>query len=293
MLALLVLPHALLTQPPTLRNVAAAAGTTALASPPGFEDAYEKLRELRNSRGRPLIHLSDLAKHDAAIAARLSERVNFNVPTTAAGAVQTFFSHPTAKFICAMLSLSATARLSVGALGAADALAFVATSAFWVVQEWVIHDKLLHSENAWFGETVHRWHHELPYYHVSLDGLGLAVAWFATVAAMLIGYGVWTSTLGPCLTALAAYTFCGGLYEAAHFLAHTRVPLPPALNRIRRHHTHHHTVSDAHWLAFTVPAVDTLFGTNPNAKDVIAAQRGACRRADGSVQRRVQQRRER
>jgi len=277
----LVLPWALLTQPPALRSGGRAApGTTALVSPPGFEEAYQTLRDLRDARGRPLIHLSDLAKHDAEIAARLSERVNFNVPTTAAGAVQTFFSHPTAKFICAMLSLSATARLSVGALGAADALAFVATSAFWVVQEWVIHDKLLHSENVWFGETVHRWHHELPYYHVSLDGLGLAVAWFATVAVMLIGYGVWASALGPCLTALAAYTFCGGLYEAAHYLAHTRVPLPPALNRIRRHHTHHHTVSDAHWLAFTVPAVDTLFGTNPKAKDVVAAQKAAKRLAD-------------
>ena len=38
---------------------------------------------------------------------------------------------------------------------------------------------------------------------------------------------------------------------------------PPALRKIRKHHTHHHTLSDQYWLAFTVPAIDTLFGTNP------------------------------
>lgn len=275
MLVFLVLPCALLTRSPQLRTSVAPAspGTTALTSPPGFEDAYETLRTLRDIRGRPLIHLSDLEKHDPAIAARLAQRVNFNVPTTARGAMETYFGHPTAKFICSMLWLSVSARLCVGGLSFADVFAGVLTTAFWTIQEWIIHDKLLHSETAWFGETVHRWHHELPYYHVSMDGLGLASVWFATVAVLLIGYGVWAGVLGPCLTALAAYTLCGGLYEAAHFLAHTRVPLPPILNRIRRHHTHHHTVSDAHWLAFTVPAVDSLFGTNPNAKDVVASQR--------------------
>ena len=47
--------------------------------------------------------------------------------------------------------------------------------------------------------------------------------------SLLVGFGLLTSTMAPSLTSLAMYTLCGGLYEAAHYLAHTRVPLPPAL----------------------------------------------------------------
>ena len=117
-------------------------------------------------------------------------------------------------------------------------------------------------------------YYDRPYYHVSLDGIGLAVTWFGAVAAILIGAGLLTSSLPVCLTALAVYTLFGGLYEAAHYLAHTRCPLPPLLNRMRRHHNMHHTVSDRHWLAFTVPAVDNLFNTNPNPKDVARVRGG-------------------
>ena len=78
-------------------------------------------------------------------------------------------------------------RLIIETLGAptpTDALVAVAVFAFWCVQEWWIHDKLLHSEDEWFGEQVHGGHHLLPYYHVSLDGVGLAAAWFSAVAAI-------------------------------------------------------------------------------------------------------------
>lgn len=281
-LQLFVLPCALLTRAPQLRTtvVAPAPGTTALASPPGFEDAYQTLRDYRRTHTKPLIHLSQLQKHNPTVAARLAERVNFNVPTTVNAALATFFGHPTARFICAAFAMALSGRVRLGGLSAVDAVAGLATAIIWVLQEWVIHDKLLHSEHSWFGETVHRWHHELPYYHVSMDGLGLAATWFAAVGVVLIGVGVCLGTLGPCLTSLAVYTLCGGLYEAAHYLAHTRVPLPPALNRIRRHHTHHHTLSDAHWLAFTVPAVDSLFGTNPKPKDVVREKQLRARAAE-------------
>ena len=91
--------------------------------------------------------------------------------------------------------------------------------------------------------------------------------------APLAGAGVLTSHLELGLTALGTYTLCGGLYEATHFLAHTRVPLPPPLRAVRAHHMLHHTLSHDHWLAFTVPAVDSLFGTNPTPHEVASAQR--------------------
>ena len=43
----------------------------------------------------------------------------------------------------------------------------------------------------------------------------------------------------------------------------------------------HHTVDDSYWLAFTIPEVDTLFGTNPKVGDVVRARRQRLR-AQGS-----------
>ena len=276
----------LLQRPPPLPRFSSEPfpGTTALASPIGFEAAYETLREIRAQTGKPLVYLNEVAAHNPSAAAHIQQRVNFNVPTTRREAASTFFRHPTAQFISGALMLSVAARVRMAvAFSAADAAAAVATAVFWAFQEWWIHDKLLHSPQPWFGRTVHRWHHELPYYHVSLDGIGLAAVWFGAVAAVLVGAGALTSTLAPCLSALAAYTLCGGLYEASHYLAHTKCPLPPALNRMRRHHACHHTVDERYWLAFTVPAIDTLLRTNPTPKDVARAHRQARRHERGDM----------
>ena len=61
------------------------------------------------------------------------------------------------------------------------------------------------------ARPVHRWHHELPYYHVSLDGIGLAAVWFSVVAVLLVGFGLLTYGLAlpsglfvPCIMSGAA-----------------------------------------------------------------------------------------
>ena len=38
-----------------------------------------------------------------------------------------------------------------------------------------------------------------------------------------------------------------GLYEASHFLAHTRVPLLGPLQHVRAHHMRHHVIDDSCW----------------------------------------------
>ena len=137
-------------------------GTTALSSPKGFEDAYDTLREIRSSKSRPLIHINEVEKFSPAVAARLKERVNFEVPRTPSTALFTFFSHPTAKFICTALLLCIVARCQLAVpISISDVAVGLGTALFWLVQEWFIHEKLLHSKHTWFGETVHRWHHEM------------------------------------------------------------------------------------------------------------------------------------
>ncbi len=256
-----------------------------LASPEGFESEYSLLRSVREQSGRAIMSVEQLrAMGHGPVADRLEQRVDFDAPTTAAEALSKFFGHPTARFIAGALALSVGARCSVGAgFSAVDGGVALATAAFWMVQEHVIHGRLLHCPSAWYGSDVHRWHHELPYFHVSLDGPGLAAAWFASVAALLLGAGALASALPAALTALASYTLCGFAYEASHYLAHTRVPLPPALQRVRRHHMLHHTVSHEHWLAFTLPAVDTLFGTNPDPRDLARRRAVGARDAAAAV----------
>jgi len=53
------------------------------------------------------------------------------------------------------------------------------------------------------------------------------------------------------------------------------VPLPRYLANLRRHHANHHLVDNGSWLAFCVPAVDDLFGTRPDIRDVKARRRAA------------------
>jgi len=259
----------------SLQQPMAAPGTLALRSPPGFEATYARLREIRAATGKPLVSLAQLRKIDAPCAEKLATRVDFNVPRTRREAAATFFAHPTARFIVAAFLAAVTARVRCAPpLGFDDAAAVALTAPAWCVQEWLIHARLLHASRPWHGGDIHRWHHELPYLHVSLDGLDLAAAWFVAVGVIAVGAGrLFAGALPACLSALATYTFCGGCYEAAHYLAHTAVPLPPYLASLRRHHTLHHTLSQDNWLAFTTPAVDTLFGTNPRPLDVVRARR--------------------
>lgn len=177
-------------------------------------------------------------------------------------ALGTFFSYGTPQFIVVMVAASTAVRVSISPLAWSDALVAFAIVTFWVFQERFIHDKILHGEE-WAGEAIHRFHHDLPYYQVSIDGLDLACAWFAVFGALAI-------TLAPswetALTATLFYTFMGGVYEFIHFISHTRVPLNGYLARVRRHHLKHHVISKRNWLAFTLPSLDVLLGTAPESK---------------------------
>lgn len=242
-------------------------------------DTVTALRAYRQQRRTSLLDVAQIK--DDRLRAALSEgeewRGAFAAPGTLANAVSLFMSYSTPRFIVAMLGVSIAARCCLAASAAAplaivDAAWAVAVAAFWVVQEWVLHDKLLHSDFEWFGKDIHQLHHDLPYYHVSLDGLQLAMAWFtvAALAAVCV-----TPSLALAATATATYTAMGLWYEFTHFISHTRTPLPPPLAATRRHHMSHHLVSSSHWLAFTVPAVDRLFGTLPEngARSIRADQR--------------------
>eukprot|EP00327_Prymnesium_parvum_P045708 CAMPEP_0205865376 /NCGR_PEP_ID=MMETSP1083-20121108/7852_1 /ASSEMBLY_ACC=CAM_ASM_000430 /TAXON_ID=97485 /ORGANISM="Prymnesium parvum, Strain Texoma1" /LENGTH=212 /DNA_ID=CAMNT_0053227307 /DNA_START=91 /DNA_END=726 /DNA_ORIENTATION=- len=184
-------------------------GTSALSSPAGFEQAYDALREMRGSSGRTLLHISQLEEVSPGLAAKLSERVNFNVPRTARDALACFFSHATSRFIAGMLGLTVVAAASLALPQPSTRSSRLPQPLAGASKSYLIHEKLLHSSEPWFGSDIHRWHHALPYYHVSLDGVGLAACWFAAVGAMAIALGHACAAPAPALTGLAVYTLFG------------------------------------------------------------------------------------
>ena len=80
-----------------------------------------------------------------------------------------FFSEATPRFIATVLVATLAARGVVASTGVGISVlevgAMVGTSIVWVIQEWFLHDKLLHSDFEWFGKDIHGFHHDLPYYH--------------------------------------------------------------------------------------------------------------------------------
>lgn len=195
-----------------------------------------------------------------AVLRPISTSGKFDVPTTRAAAVRAFFGHPTPVFIVLAVMCACAARLRVAEpLSAAESSVLVATPVLWWVQEWLLH-RALHVTNL----SVHTDHHLMPFHHVSIDSLPLAVVWFAVVGAIAIR----SLPRALALSSVAAYTACGGIYSWVHFAVHTRIPLSGHWARVRARHLLHHVHSHEHWLSFTMPVIDDLFGTAPRARDV-------------------------
>ncbi|CAM9754519.1 unnamed protein product [Choristocarpus tenellus] len=188
--------------------------------------------------------------------------VNFDVPCTLPEAVDTFLGHSTPRLIVSGVAVTFIARTAACPLGVADAMALPVVAAGWSIQEWAIHRFLLHGFEEWLGYEVHKNHHDLPFYHVSLDPPDLVIAW--TIAAATIFFVVLPAPLS--LTVLGCYMTMGLVYEWTHYIVHTRVvPQSKLWKALKRHHTLHHLKDDSCWLAFTVPPLDTILGTVPGA----------------------------
>ncbi|CAI7757376.1 unnamed protein product, partial [Closterium sp. NIES-54] len=129
---------------------------------------------------------------------------------------------------------------------------------WWLLQEWVLHAKLLHSSFPWWGRSIHAKHHRRPYHHVSVDKPDVVlpvVAGAAIVSRLILG----ASTLS--LTALMAYYLMAITYEWTHFLVHTHVPMHSRISRaIKNAHIKHHLRDSRYWFSFTCPPLDIMLG---------------------------------
>ena len=153
-------------------------------------------------------------------------------------------------------------------LSVAD-LAVLATSiVFWWVQEHVLHQKALHSNVGWVGKRIHEAHHAKNYFHVSIDSAELIIGWLLTVHLFLRA----VLPLHLALSATIGYAMAGLFYEWAHYIVHTKVKRKRGSfwAKMRDNHMRHHRINERYWLAFSIPALDDLFGTNPDVKEARA-----------------------
>ncbi|KAI2501049.1 fatty acid hydroxylase-like protein [Fragilaria crotonensis] len=195
------------------------------------------------------------------------------VPRTLSQALDRFFVGPDRGPICVvgLLTMFTSWRFMMKpTLETSDALVFVASVVFWWFQEHIMHERLLHSEFDWFGKEVHEGHHNKPYFHVSIDPAWLILGWLA-LAHLTLRFLL---PLDLALSATIGYAGAGLMYEWAHYMAHTRVKPGNAFwKQVKDNHIKHHLLDSRYWFAFSVPAIDDWFGTNPPAHHIKCAQR--------------------
>ena len=193
------------------------------------------------------------------------------VPTNMRGAIRRFFFGKDigpilvvgsiASFLQTRFALATTSA----PLSMIDLALFATSIVFWWFQEHILHQKALHSNFDWMGKRIHEAHHARPYHHVSIDSAELIMGWLLTVHVFLRA----VLPLPLALSATIGYASAGLFYEWAHYIVHTKVkPKRGSFwARVRDNHCRHHKINEKYWLAFSVPALDDLFGTNPNVKE--------------------------
>ena len=194
------------------------------------------------------------------------------VPTTFPEALRVFFLYNGPRTVSILLLVTVLWRTSLPqSVSFSDAAIIIGMVIFWCLQEHVLHGRVLHSDADWFGKTIHKGHHEKPYHHISVDPAWLMCSWMGAVHVLFRC----TLPLPLALSATFGYAMGGMWYEFMHYLAHTRVKFRKGsyFQKMKDHHARHHLIDNRYWLGFSLPAVDTLFGTNPSVAEARRTQK--------------------
>jgi hypothetical protein len=216
---------------------------------------------------------------DESLAAALEQElaVDFRVPTTWPEATRIFWSQRQAQVIGGAVVVSLLLRFAVFSfsLGVSDLAALVLTPWAWELQEWAYHYRNFHGNNgkSYFPFEYHNRHHDLPYYHVSMEPASVCLGWVLSISAVAIGSSTLfgsaaTSTIA---TAHIAYLFASLHYLWVHFLAHSKVPLTGDWQAARAHHIQHHLDREVNF-NMASQTIDGWIGTVPkNGKNMEAS----------------------
>ena len=194
---------------------------------------------------------------------------------TLLGAFQLFCRFPTPRFLMAKCAAFAVWRMTMGGFTTMDLVFVGAVAVYWPFQEWLFHCTLLHFKprvifgfkvDLYMGK-VHRYHHRHPWL---VETTFLPLRAMFVLAPIHVGLWWWLSpTLELACTGIAAFTLASVIYEWVHYLTHTPYrPRGSYYRTIWRNHRLHHFKNERYWHSFTVPVIDVMFGTCPEAKEV-------------------------
>ncbi len=196
-------------------------------------------------------------------------------PTTLRAAVGVFMSYRSPQILAALAGASLLLRLFLGPVTAMDLLVAATPIVIWPFLEWFLHRYLLHLRPMQiFGWTLdfdfarkHRIHHQQPW---RPEHIFLPVYVHATLAPVLTLGAFWLLPQpGLAATWMAALAGMTLVYEWTHFIVHSRIkPRSAFAQKLFQNHRLHHFRNEHYWYSFTVPQVDAMFGTAPDATDV-------------------------
>jgi hypothetical protein len=196
-------------------------------------------------------------------------------PRTLGEALPVFLRHGSPRILIVALACAIAIRLWLADFSWWDLVPIAALSAYWPIQEWLIHVNILHFRPfTLFGHTIdfrvprsHRAHHRAPW---QIDILFIPMHSFLYTIPLL--YVVWravTPTAALAWTGLATHFALSLHYEWVHFLVHTRVmPRTALYQRLWRNHRLHHFKNEHYWYGVTMLSGDHLLGTAPALKTV-------------------------
>jgi hypothetical protein len=193
-----------------------------------------------------------------------------NVPSTIPEALNRFFlgpDHGPIIVITAILGfiIHRIILLDTSSFQILDFAIGLCSIILWWFQEHFLHVHFLHSDWEWMGKEIHNDHHEQPYYHISIEPTPLLLGWLMT--AHLILRNIFPLPLA--LSATVGYAVAGMWYVWMHYIVHTKVkPRSKLMKQVKNNHIRHHLLNSDYWLAFSIPLMDDLFGTNPSIKSV-------------------------
>jgi hypothetical protein len=188
-------------------------------------------------------------------------------------AARRFFRQPSARVLGGQALVLAALRACAGRPRRSDAALVAAVLVYWPLQEWFAHRYVLHAPpRRILGRTIdpivarmHRAHHADPWRNTGLPMTFL-------VPAVPIHAAVWASLTRNrrlALTGMLTFGITTLAYEWTHFLTHTSYrPKRSYYRKLQRRHRLHHFKDEHHWLGFTVPYVDDLFGTAPDPSGI-------------------------
>ncbi|CAB9518108.1 expressed unknown protein [Seminavis robusta] len=231
-----------------------------------LESLAAAIQEANPNKGG-MISLQALKAEDPEIVEELQATgVQFTTPKTMQEVIVGYLTHGAGWFITSVFAFTCLFRLFLCGtpLGFADLIAIPTARLMWEVQEWAVHSRWFHGEGD--GRAMdffksHDRHHDLPYYHLSVESLRISAVWFHVVLGISFGAVALGAPAAIVTTCFATYQASALVYSFLHAVCHSHVPVTGYLKECKENHIKHH-VSPTHHLNMGPNRIDQLMGTD-------------------------------